>query len=591
SPSLPTSIPLTTVKEYDFIIVGSGPAGCVLANRLSENPNWKILLLEAGGLETIAHDVPLITAYLQSTASNWGYTTEPEPGVCWGMNDQRCAFPRGKVLGGTSSINYMIYNRGNRRDFDRWAQEGNYGWSYADVLPYFKKSERSMLKGLENSPYHNRRGNLNVEYVPYRTPSVRAFIKGARQLGYRKVDYNGESQVGTSFVQANTFRGVRHSAASAFLRPIMKTRTNLKILIQTRVTKILIDPETKVAYGVEYVRNKKTRQAFATREVIVSAGTFNSPQLLMLSGVGPEDHLRELDIPVLENLPVGKTMYDHMSHAGLVFLVNTTGYTVYTNRINLFHIKQYLVGRGPFTMIGGVEALTFYKSPNSRDPPDWPDAEIITLGGSLASDEGTGVARGMNIRKDIYDAVFKPLETLPTDHWSAFIMQFRPKSYGQIRLQDKNPFHWPKFYPNYFQHEEDLEILLEATKETIRIAQTPAMRAIGTRIWDAPLPNCAHLHFGTDNYWRCSIRTLSATLHHQVSTCRMGPTWDRSTVVDPELRVHGIRRLRVADNSIIPHPITGHTNAVSFMIGEKCADMIKADWANGKMQKTRITFT
>ncbi|XP_055678430.1 glucose dehydrogenase [FAD, quinone] [Lutzomyia longipalpis] len=587
SPLPPSASP---TKQYDFIIVGSGPAGCVLANRLSENPHWKILLLEAGGLETIAHDIPAITGYLPLTASNWGYTTEPEPGVCWGMYDQKCAFPRGKVLGGTSAINYMIYNRGNRRDFDRWAQEGNYGWSYNEVLPYFKKSERAMLKGLENSPYHNRNGNLNVEYVAYRTAPARAFLKGARQAGYRKLDYNGESQVGTSYVQATTSRGVRHSAASAFLRPIMHNRPNLKILINSRVTKILIDPENKIAYGVEYVRNKKTRQAYAVREVILSAGTFNSPQLLMLSGIGPEDHLNELGIPVLQNLPVGQTMYDHMSHSGLTFVTNTTGTTLSVNRITALDVKDYLFGKGLFTMIGGVESLTFYKSPNSQDPPDWPDAEIIQLGGSFASDEGAGVSRGMNIRRDIYEAVYKPLERYPTDHWSAFVMQFRPKSIGYIRLQDKNPWHWPKFYPNYFKYEEDLEILLEATKEVIRISQTPAMQAIGTRIWDRPLPNCAHLHFGTDDYWRCSIRTLSCTLHHQVGTCKMGLSSDPTTIVDPHLHVHGIQRLRVADNSIIPYPITGHTNAVSFMIGEKCADMIKADWVDERMQKTKITF-
>uniref|UniRef100_A0A1B0CHA4 Glucose-methanol-choline oxidoreductase N-terminal domain-containing protein n=2 Tax=Lutzomyia longipalpis TaxID=7200 RepID=A0A1B0CHA4_LUTLO len=436
---------------------------------------------------TLDNSIDHYTYLMQNISQHMKDYVTPYPQTYFGMYDQKCAFPRGKVLGGTSAINYMIYNRGNRRDFDRWAQEGNYGWSYNEVLPYFKKSERAMLKGLENSPYHNRNGNLNVEYVAYRTAPARAFLKGARQAGYRKLDYNGESQVGTSYVQATTSRGVRHSAASAFLRPIMHNRPNLKILINS-------------------------------------------------------------------------------------------------------HVKDYLFGKGLFTMIGGVESLTFYKSPNSQDPPDWPDAEIIQLGGSFASDEGAGVSRGMNIRRDIYEAVYKPLERYPTDHWSAFVMQFRPKSIGYLRLQDKNPWHWPKFYPNYFKYEEDLEILLEATKEVIRISQTPAMQAIGTRIWDRPLPNCAHLHFGTDDYWRCSIRTLSCTLHHQVGTCKMGLSSDPTTIVDPHLHVHGIQRLRVADNSIIPYPITGHTNAVSFMIGEKCADMIKADWVDERMQKTKITF-
>ncbi|GAB0093767.1 glucose dehydrogenase [Sergentomyia squamirostris] len=569
-------------KEYDFIIIGSGPAGCVLANRLSENPNWKVLLIEAGDKENIAHDIPIVAAYLQSTASNWGYTAEAGSGVCLGMNHQRCAIPRGKVLGGSSAINYMIYHRGNRRDFDRWANEGNHGWSYNEILPYFRKSEHTTINSLKKSPYHNPYGKVNIEYVPYRTAAARSYIKGAQQAGYRTVDYNGEIQSGVSYVQATTQNGIRFSAATAYLRPIMKTRPNLKILLNTRVTRILINPSTKTAYGVEYVQNKKTRKAYVTKEVIVSAGTFNAPQLLMLSGIGPQEHLKEIGIPVVKDLPVGRVMYDHMSHCGLVFLVNTTGYTPYTNRINITDITQYLFGgRGKFTMIGGVESLTFYKSPNSRDPPDWPDAEIMFIGGSLASDEGTGIRRGMNIRQDIYDDYFKPLENLPTDHWSAFGMQFRPRSYGYIRLASKNPWKSPKFYPNYFQYEEDVEILLEATKEAIRIARTPAMRAIGTRVYDKTLPNCARYHFGTDDYWRCSIRTLSCTMHHQVSTCRMGPYDDRKSIVNPELKVHGIQRLRVADNSIIPHPLTAHTNAISFVIGEKCADMIKAEW-NGK---------
>ncbi|GAB0093765.1 hypothetical protein DMENIID0001_089400 [Sergentomyia squamirostris] len=272
SPEIKTTNP---GDEYDFIIIGSGPAGCVLANRLSENPNWKILLIEAGDKETFFHDIPVMSAFFQSTASNWGDFTEPEPGVCKGMNNQRCAFPRGKVLGGTSTINYMIYNRGNRRDFDKWAAEGNYGWSYNEVLPYFMKSERSRLGKFQDQKYHNKSGNLNVEYVNYQTPMVHAFVKGSQQLGYQKIDYNGRTQMGTSYVQANTVRGVRHNAASAFLTPIMNRRSNLSIYLNTLVTKVLIDPQSKVAYGVEYNQGGATKYAYVTREVILSAGTFN----------------------------------------------------------------------------------------------------------------------------------------------------------------------------------------------------------------------------------------------------------------------------------------------------------------------------
>ena len=494
------------------------------------------------------------------------------------MEDQLCGFPRGKALGGSSVINYMIYNRGNPRDFNRWVEAGNYGWSYADVLPYFKKSERANLRGLENSTYHNRYGLLSVEDVPYRSKLVHAFVKGSKQLGYRQVDYNSATQVGTSYVQSTTLRGLRDSAARSFIDPILQERQNLHILTTARVTKVLIDPKTMIAYGVEYVHNRKTFKVFVRKEVILSAGTFNSPQLLMLSGIGPKEQLNRINVPVLRDLQVGQNMYDHISHFGPTFIVNTTGASLNAEYLNLGHLKEVLSGYGILTTIGGVEALNFIKTKNSKEPADFPDAELIFVPGSLASDQGSGLRRGMRISQSLYDKVYKPLESTSIDHWSVMILLFHPKSKGYLELKDKNPFHWPRFYPNYFKHEDDVDTLLEAIKEAIRIAKSPAMQRLGARIHDVPLPNCAHLQFGSDDYWRCSIRTMSCTLHHQIGTCKMGPSTDPEAVVDPELRVHGVRRLRVVDTSIIPIPTTSHTNAASFMIGEKAADMIKKCW-------------
>lgn len=496
------------------------------------------------------------------------------------MDNQQCGIPRGKALGGTSTINYMIYNRGNPRDFDGWAAAGNEGWSYNDVLPYFLKSERANLRGKENSPFHNKYGSLSVEDVPWRSSIARAFVKGSKQMGHQPTDYNSNVQLGVSFVQANTLRGRRHSAASAYIDPIANRRPNLHILLSARVTKVLIDSTTKAAYGVEYVKNKHRYQVRARGEVIVSAGAFNSPQVLMLSGVGPREELNRIGVPVVQDLPgVGRNMYDHMSHFGPTFVVNTTGESLSVNRVGLRELKQFALGRGFLTSIGGVEALNFVKTPNSRDPPDYPDAELIFVSGSLASDQGTGLRRGMRITQEIYDTVFAPLDLQNIDHWSTLVMGFHPKSVGYMELKDNNPFHWPRVYPNYFDNPDDIETLLGGIKETIRIANSPAMKKIGTRLHDIPLPNCRHLHFGSDDYWRCSIRTLSVTLHHQVGSCRMGPASDPQAVVDAKLRVHGIQRLRVADTSIIPAPITAHTNAASFMVGEKLADMIKEAWA------------
>lgn len=318
------------------------------------------------------------------------------------MDGGVCALPRGKALGGSSVINYMIYNRGNPRDFDDWARAGNEGWSYREVLPYFLKSERANLRGKENSPFHNRRGKLSVEDVPWRSKIVRAFVKGAKQMGHRENDYNSDQQIGVSYVQSNTLRGQRHSAARAFIDPIINKRANLHVLMEARVTKVLIDPQTKKAYGVEYVKNKRRYRVTALEEVILSAGSFNSPQLLMLSGIGPQDHLQRVNIPVIQHLPgVGQNMYDHMSHFGPTFVVNTTDESLSVSRIGLREIKQYFLGTGFMTSIGGVEALTFIKTPNSRDPPDLPDAELIFVSGSLASDQGTGLRRGMRVTQVI----------------------------------------------------------------------------------------------------------------------------------------------------------------------------------------------
>lgn len=560
--------------------MGGGTAGCVLANRLTENPNWRVALIEAGGVENIFNRIPALAGFTQMTQANWNYKSVPQKRACFGMYNNECSQPRGKILGGSSSINFMIYTRGNRRDFDAWAQAGNRGWSYKDVLPYFLKSESANMDDFNHTGYHNITGPLNVEYIQKRSEIAEAFVEGAKEFGLKQTDYNGESQLGVSYVQATTKYGRRHSAYRAFIEPIMFKRKNLKIYTFSRVTKILIDPTSKAAYGLEFLYKRKRFTFKARKEVILSAGVFNSPQILMLSGIGPADNLNNLGINIIQQLPVGLRMSEHMTHFGPTFTVNTTDQALFLSSVKLPDVLKFLAGRPDthLSMLPGVEALAFVKVPGSNLTQDWPDVEIIFASGSLASDDGVALKKGGNIKQEIYDILYRPLQMTKQDHFTFLIMPFHPKSLGRVWLKNRNPLQWPMIDPNYFDHKDDIEFMLQGIKAALRLAETPAMQKIGAKILDTPVPGCESYTFASDDYWRCSIRTLSYTLHHQVGTCRMGPATNPTTVVSPELRVHNITKLRLVDASVIPLPPTGHTNAPTFMIAEKAADMIKSSW-------------
>lgn len=491
-----------------------------------------------------------------------------------GMTDGKCGLPRGRGVGGSSLINYMLYSRGNRKDFDSWGKE-NPGWSYKDVLPYFIKSENTTITQFVNSPYHGHSGPLNVEYVSYKTTLANAYFKAAKQAGHKSVDFNGESQMGVSYVQASTKNGIRQSAYTAYLKPIIGKRKNLDILSHARVTKVLIHEKTRRAYGIKMIHNKINHKIFANKEVILSAGAFSSPQILMLSGIGPEDELKKHNIKLLQNLPVGEIMFDHIAAINPSFITNTTNQSIYSSRVLTPDvINNYFLNRaGPFTSIGGSEILTFINSKSKFS--NVPECELIFVPYTLASIQKNGPVLGWRISDETYDAIYKPLESGSIDTFSLLVMLFHPKSKGKLKLKNKDPYSWLRFYPNYFDDEEDVETLLKGIKEAIRITKFPALQSIGTRVYDTPIPACKHFKFGSDDYWRCSIKALPITVHHQVGTCKMGPANDNESVVNNKLKVYGIKRLRVVDAGIIPSPPTAHTNAPVFMIAEKASDIIK----------------
>ncbi|XP_044763990.1 glucose dehydrogenase [FAD, quinone]-like [Coccinella septempunctata] len=397
-------------------------------------------------------------------------------------------------------------------------------------------------------------------------------------MGSRQVDYNTVDFMGYSKIQANIKNGRRHSVADAFLIPV-ENRGNLKVLTSARVVKLLMDPITKEALGVEYIKRGRRYQARARREVILSAGTFNSPQLLMLAGIGPSEHLLELGIQPLIDLPVGKTLYDHISYIGLAFKINQT-IEPRELAFDPAEILKYLVkGKGSYTSLGGIEALAYIKTNVSKEPGDYPDIELIFSGiGSLQSDYGIVSVPTLGIRREIYDQTYKPIENTPC--WSILPMLLHPKSKGFMRLRSRNPYDPPLLYSNFFTDPEgeDLRTMIAAIRYSIELSKTPAFQRFGSVLHDVPLPGCEKYQFNSDAYWECCLRLIAVTLHHQVGTCKMGRREDPEAVVDNRCRVHGVKRLRVVDTSVIPVTLSAHTSGPAMMMGERVSDMIKEEY-------------
>ncbi|XP_049838387.1 glucose dehydrogenase [FAD, quinone]-like [Schistocerca gregaria] len=573
------------LPEYDFVVVGAGSAGSVVAARLSEVPGWTVLLLEAGMDESVLTDIPLFVGYFQLTNYNWGYRVQPQQGACLAMRDRRCEWPRGKALGGSSVINYMVYTRGHPGDYDSWRDMGNPGWGYRDVLPYFKKSENARRLRTKDAAFHGEGGPLDVETPAFRTPLVEAFLDAAAEAGYpSRRDYNGARHDVFGYVQSNTRRGSRCSANKAFLRPAAH-RPNLHVALHAHVTGVDVDVHAGRAAAVRFLRAGRLLRVRARKEVILSAGALNTPQLLMLSGIGPAEHLRSLGIPVVVDAPgVGENLQEHVTYLGLTFLVNDSVTFVESRMHQPAVILQYLFnGTGPLTVPGGVEAVGYVHTPLNDDPYGRPDVELLYASGSLNSDGGGALRKGFGISDEFYERMYRSVDN--RDAWTIWPLLMHPRSRGRVRLRTPNPLHWPLFEANFFSEERDLLVLVAGIREALRVAGRPPLRRFASRLHATPVPGCEHLGGGgggggehPDEYWVCAARRLSGTLHHQSGTCKMGPASDAAAVVDARLRVRGVAALRVADASVMPTVPTAHTNAPTYMIGEKAADMIKQDW-------------
>ncbi|KAL1502233.1 hypothetical protein ABEB36_007406 [Hypothenemus hampei] len=528
-----------------------------------------VLLLEAGGEEPEVADIPAFPPLIDRSNLDWGYQTQPSPHSCLARRNGRCSWFRGRVMGGTSTINYLIYIRGHPADYDEWESMGNDGWGYEDVLPYFIKAEHNKNPEKIDAHYHGFHGQMSVQYFPYQDRNTLALIQAYEELGLPILDQNTRELIGASLLQHTQKDGKRMSANIAYIRPIRHKRKNLTIQTKASVQRILIDPNTKKAYGVEYRQGNQIITALAKKEVILSAGAINSPVVLMLSGIGPSDHLREHGIQVIKNLAVGYNLQDHSTLDGVVFaLTNLTATTASDQQMQRDVYYWRDTHQGPLASTGPLQANAFVQT-KYEEEPERPDIQY--------SIDATNV-------RDFFTDPILTVETsiTPLSYYDGLMIRpilLNPASRGVIRLNDTDPVNGsPLIHANTFFEEIDLRRVVEGVKQSLNLLRTKTLRNLGMALVTTSLPACSHILFGTDEYWACLAQAYTATIFHPAGTCKMGPENDPKAVVDPELRVHGIKNLRVIDASIMPKIVRGNTNAPTMMIGEKGSDMIKGYW-------------
>ena len=532
------------MDRFDYVIVGAGSAGCVLANRLSEDPNTTVCVLEAGGRDWHPY-IHLPAGFIKTfhmKSVNWAYQQEVGPYT----GGRSIYAPRGKTLGGSSSINGHIYNRGQNLDFDTWAQMGNRGWSYADVLPYFKRLEKRVGEG--DNTYRGRDGNLTVTTMEWRDPLCEAFMEGAVSLGIpRNPDYNGAKQEGVSYCQRTIEKGLRVSGSTAFLKPAMR-RPNVHVHTHAHATEIIF--EGKRAVGVRYMkggRNGTPVEVRANKEVILAGGTYNSPQLLQLSGIGSPDLLQQHGIAVRHALPVGEGLQDHYAPRTVARVKDIKTINELRRGLSLWveALKWATARRGLLSLSPTMVYCFWY----SGESPDRSDLQLTFTPASYK------------------EGVQGQLEDEPGMTVASW--QQRPESRGYVRIRSSDPFAAPIIQTNYLDAELDRRVVVGGMKLARRLLKSSPL-APYYAYEDFPGPNV-----NTDDEFLHAVTQRGTTTFHPGCTCRMGPAESTWAVVDDQLRVHGLEGLRVIDASVMPRMISANLNASTMMIADRASDLIR----------------